>query len=147
MDYNKYPPNWKEIRQEILKRANNKCEFCGLENHSLVYSGKHNNKRMWLRNLYDINKYFDLFSDMKIVKVVLTIAHLDHDEENWNVKNDRLAALCQLCHLKYDKEEHEKRRFINNKTASKRTFRYVEKKKYTGINAPLLRLIDQNINN
>ena len=28
-----YPKNWKEIREKILKRANNCCEFCGLPNH------------------------------------------------------------------------------------------------------------------
>lgn len=25
----RYPKNWKEIRQQILQRANNRCEFCG----------------------------------------------------------------------------------------------------------------------
>lgn len=33
------------------------------------------------------------------VKIVLTVAHLDHDETNWDVKIDRLKALCQLCPL------------------------------------------------
>lgn len=27
---NRYPSNWKEIRVDILKRANNRCEFCGI---------------------------------------------------------------------------------------------------------------------
>ena len=30
----RYPKNWKEIRESILMRAENKCEFCGVENHS-----------------------------------------------------------------------------------------------------------------
>ncbi len=51
---------------------------------------------------------------MKIIKVILTIAHLDHDETNWNVKDDRLKAMCQKCHLQYDTEE--KYRRIINKT-------------------------------
>ena len=38
--------------------------------------------------------------------IVLTIAHLDHDKENWDVPDDRLAALCQACHLKYDLQRH-----------------------------------------
>ncbi len=42
-------------------------------------------------------------------KVVLTIAHLDHDETNHQVSMDRLAALCQLCHLRYDAKEKYKR--------------------------------------
>lgn len=27
----RYPANWQEIRASILKRANNRCEFCGVE--------------------------------------------------------------------------------------------------------------------
>lgn len=81
VDYSKYPPNWKtEIRPRILERAGNRCEFCGAENykpHPVTGS-----------------------------RVVLTIAHLDHDEENWDVEDDRLAALCQRCHLRYDHRKH-----------------------------------------
>lgn len=43
------------------------------------------------------------------VKVVLTIAHLDHDELNHKIKLERLAALCQLCHLRYDAKEKYRR--------------------------------------
>ena len=77
-DYSKYPPNWKtEIRPRILKRSRNKCEFCEAENympHPITGS-----------------------------KVILTIAHLDHDPENWKVSDERLRSLCQKCHLGYDK--------------------------------------------
>ncbi len=39
IDYSKYPPNWKtEIVPAILKRANNKCEFCGVENGKDLWS-------------------------------------------------------------------------------------------------------------
>lgn len=48
--------------------------------------------------------------NQKAVKIILTIAHLDHDEENWDVKDDRLAALCQKCHLEYDRPEKQRRR-------------------------------------
>ena len=30
----RYPKNWKQIRNSILERANNCCEFCGVENHT-----------------------------------------------------------------------------------------------------------------
>ena len=33
----RYPKNWKEIRAKILKRAKNRCEFCGVENHAEGY--------------------------------------------------------------------------------------------------------------
>ena len=89
IDYSKYPPNWlAEIRPRILKRADNCCENenCRVRNGSI---------RMGRKGPY---------------KIVLTIAHLDHDEENWNVSDDRLRAWCQVCHLKYDISEKKRRR-------------------------------------
>lgn len=78
VDYSIYPPNWKtEIRPRILERAGNRCEFCGAENYqSHPVTGS---------------------------RVILTVAHLDHDPENWEVADERLAALCQKCHLGYDR--------------------------------------------
>lgn len=40
----------------------------------------------------------------RFVNVVLTVAHLDHQPENNNRAN--LVALCQKCHLNYDKDHH-----------------------------------------
>lgn len=37
-------------------------------------------------------------------KVVLTVAHLDHTPEN--VDPDNLRAMCQRCHLSYDRDHH-----------------------------------------
>jgi 5-methylcytosine-specific restriction endonuclease McrA len=80
INYSEYPANWfSEIRPAILKRAQSRCEFCGVENYSIKENG---------------------------TKVILTIAHLDHDKENHEVSYDRLAALCQGCHLKYDLPRH-----------------------------------------
>ena len=78
-----YPKNWKEIRANILKRANNCCEFCGVPDHS------------WRPSLNST-------SPSDAVKVILTIAHLDHDPTNNNPAN--LRALCQRCHNRYDAE-------------------------------------------
>lgn len=69
----RYPKNWKEIRGQILERAQNKCEFCGIDNYAIRDNGS---------------------------KVVLTIAHLDHVPEHCSP--DNLRALCQKCHNKYD---------------------------------------------
>lgn len=92
IDYKEYPSNWGEIRDRILLRANNKCEECGLINHSIV--DRRNGKK---------------------TKVVLTIAHLDHDKLNHNVKDERLKALCQKCHLGYDLSRHiENRKYGRN---------------------------------
>lgn len=110
IDYTIYPNNWKEIRERILHRADHKCEFCGLLNYSSVLSVLYLNNRIWLNNLNDMQTILNTQSmdteiyNTKVVKVVLTIAHLDHDPRNHNVTDDRLRALCQLCHLKYDKK-------------------------------------------
>ena len=51
INYSKYPKNWKtEIVPRILKRANNKCEVCGIENYSTAYSFQLNIKTLGLKN-------------------------------------------------------------------------------------------------
>ena len=87
---NRYPKSWKEIRQQILKRANNRCEFCGRINHSMVDNGQG-----------------------KIIKVVLTIAHLNHTPEDCRPEN--LRALCQRCHNRYDAKHRAETRKNNKK--------------------------------
>lgn len=110
IDYSKYPPNWKtEIRPAILKRANNCCEQCRVPNHELIYRPiKGSNK--W--KLAPEGLLIDAMAldGIKFTKIILTIAHLDHDKHNFDVDYSRLAALCQRCHLKYDLNNH-----INNR--------------------------------
>lgn len=114
IDYKKYPKAWKQIRERILKRANNKCECCGIENHIVVSSYKKNGKTVWVDQ--DLTQWMRS-NCLKRVKVVLTIAHLDHDETNHDVKDDRLKAMCQLCHLRYDSEEKKRRRNLTQTTS------------------------------
>lgn len=74
----RYPANWHEISKRIRGRANNRCEFCGAVNyqpHPITHS-----------------------------KVILTVAHLDHNPQNCADSN--LKALCQRCHLTYDAKHH-----------------------------------------
>ncbi|REC56982.1 hypothetical protein DRF62_02150 [Chryseobacterium piscium] len=54
--------------------------------------------------------YLGSLTNAKLTKVILTIAHLDHDKENWEVKDERLKALCQRCHLVLDKDHHAENR-------------------------------------
>jgi len=82
-----YPKNWKEISFYVrYLRAKGKCEFCGAE------EGKNN--------------------PITNSKVVLTVAHLDHNPTNCNLNN--LKALCQMCHNRYDIKHRVYNRFINN---------------------------------
>jgi 5-methylcytosine-specific restriction endonuclease McrA len=93
IDYKKYPSNWKtEIRPSILERDNYCCAFCGIANYGSRWSP--NGKKMTL--------------------IVLTIAHLDHDITNNCPSN--LKALCQKCHLSYDKDHHRKNARQTQKT-------------------------------
>lgn len=126
IDYNKYPPNWrKEIVPRILRRANNCCEKCGLKNKQLVYAvqlhvregSRYKLKSFWFQILQDAQRAIRCFEEdvhwIRKIKVVLTIAHLDHDEENWGVSDDRLMAMCQSCHCDYDANEKYNR--VHNK--------------------------------
>ena len=47
------------------------------------------------------------------VRIVLTVAHLDHTPENCDYEN--LKALCQKCHNNYDKQ-HRKTTIENVKS-------------------------------
>lgn len=90
INYKQYPQDWKERRERILKRAGHCCELCSVRNHS------------WIIRSGDRYTLADAMSPGSVY-VVLTIAHLDHDRENENVPDERLRALCQRCHLNYDR--------------------------------------------
>ncbi|HZT60968.1 MAG TPA: hypothetical protein VFA21_20355 [Pyrinomonadaceae bacterium] len=90
IDYSRYPKHWHAFSEQIrFERAQNRCEWCGAENHK---------------------PHPDTAS-----KVVLTVAHLDGkgdvckcEEEDGSkcAKPEHVAALCQRCHLTYDVERH-----------------------------------------
>ena len=103
IDYSKYPPNWKQIRARILKRDENKCRFCGLRNHANGYrNGTGKFVELPEGHYGDVDAEEGESNGWKSIKIVLTIAHLDHDAENWEVEDIRLASLCQKCHNTYD---------------------------------------------
>lgn len=104
-----YPKNWKEIREQILKRANNKCEFCGVENHSIGYRDYKGNFVKLNENPKE-NDEDDVLNN-HIFRIVLTVAHLDHNPQNNAPEN--LKALCQKCHLNYDIEHHKETRAMS----------------------------------
>lgn len=94
---NRYPENWPEIRERILKRAKDCCENCGLPNYSWVNSS---------------TREMCLSDEENAIRVILTIAHLDHTPEN--CEEDNLKALCQKCHNNYD-IKHRKQTRRNSK--------------------------------
>ena len=48
---------------------------------------------------------------LRITRVVLASAHLNHDPGDNRPRN--LAALCQRCHMRHDAGEHRRRRWLN----------------------------------
>ncbi|MCC7026705.1 MAG: hypothetical protein IT265_07095 [Saprospiraceae bacterium] len=112
INYKLYPDNWlTEIRPSILKRANNCCEHCGIANYQ-VYRFLPNGDREQI-NYFDEQTYnnarftanmANLGEDIIWRVSVLTVAHLDHDI-NHN-ESENLKALCQKCHLSYDRPHH-----------------------------------------
>lgn len=101
-----YPESWPEIRAAILKRAGNRCERCGVANGSI---GARDRQGAW----HDQREIDCMKSDVgeamfgdypRIIRIVLTVAHLDHDVANNDPSN--LAARCQRCHLTHDARRH-----------------------------------------
>ena len=95
----RYPADWKQVRERILARAavrdrmgrgSHRCECLG-ECGRGTHRGRCPNVHGW--PAYGTGSY-----------VVLTIAHLDHTPENCTPEN--LRAMCQGCHLHYDREHH-----------------------------------------
>lgn len=104
INYKDYHPEWKtRIRPDILKRDNNACAFCGVENGRIIHRfGKGiGDWQYWPEGMQSEASSED---GRKSTKIVLTIAHLDHDKTNNDYEN--LAALCQKCHLGIDMETH-----------------------------------------
>lgn len=85
----RYPADWKEVSTRIKERAGYQCECAG-------ECGLHPGKRCEERHGEDA-KYAN-------GTIVLTTAHLDHTPENCDDSN--LKAMCQRCHLRYDREHH-----------------------------------------
>ena len=87
----RYPQNWREISHRIKsERARWRCEClgeCGRGTHDGRCSNVHG------QPAYGTGS-----------KVVLTTAHLDHTPEHCG--DDNLRAMCQGCHLHYDRDHH-----------------------------------------
>jgi hypothetical protein len=88
---NRYPKDWKDISTLIrFERAKGRCEClgeCGRGTHEGRCPNRHGEPAYGTGS-----------------KVILTTAHLDHTPENCD--DDNLRAMCQSCHLNYDKDHH-----------------------------------------
>ena len=112
-----------EIRPRILRRAGGqfdekgrylggaKCEECGVPDRKIATRGPESSWKIgahwWSPHGLPPSKWLRIRS----VAVVLTIAHLNHDHSD--NRDDNLKALCQWCHLNYDKPHHKETREIH----------------------------------
>lgn len=112
-----YPADWSEISARIRAREGNRCKWCNVSNGALGgrdenghwYEAHPLGERMlsleWPKpGDYGWCSRNGHGRELRIVRIVLTVAHLDHDETN--CADDNLAALCQRCHLTYDAKHH-----------------------------------------
>ena len=119
----RYPKDWKQIRERILKRAGHRCESpgCNARHYSVGFWSLENGVYRWVAHWgQDDNQR--TYTEARAVAaelhwnrseegckptvIVLTIAHLDHQPENCDESN--LRAWCQRCHLRYDAEHHKR---------------------------------------
>lgn len=114
----RYPANWSEIRARIQERARNKCEDCGVDNYALggrlrdgtwyaaCALGDDGLRTLWPRpGTWAWCERAQHHMMLRIVKIVCTVAHLDHTPEN--CADDNLRFWCQRCHLRYDHDIHQ----------------------------------------
>lgn len=85
----RYPPDWQAISTRIRARANNRCEGSPDFPDCRATNGEPHPETG--------------------SRVVLTVAHLDHTPEHCG--DDNLKAMCQRCHLHYDRHHHAQTRY------------------------------------
>lgn len=110
----RYPVNWRAISDRIrFDRAGGRCECrgeCGYDHGYRIQGGVIPGEGGG-----PLDEPLDIQGDRCVAlhghphpvthsKVVLTVAHLDHTPENCDDSN--IKAMCQRCHLSYDKEHH-----------------------------------------
>lgn len=122
-DKTKYPADWRAISWRIRQRDRQECKWCGVKNGQWVLrDAKGEPELIWNAGWRDPqdghiqvwweNEEGDICSDTDSylsterhpIKIVLTVAHIDHDSTHNT--DDNLAALCQQCHLRHDAKQH-----------------------------------------
>jgi hypothetical protein len=101
IDMKRYPPDWKQISASVREHAGHKCEFCGVPNHAIGYRDR---RGVFHEVTPDDVSFYEALWHIKVIKIVTTVAHLDHDTTNNDPAN--LRELCQRCHLRYDLKHH-----------------------------------------
>lgn len=112
-------PEWAEIRERIRARALDQCEDCAVRNGahggrvhdgtflSSLPKGTNGLGLDWPRpGEYAWCGLGDRRDFLRVIRIVCTVAHLDHDPTNNDDAN--LRFLCQRCHNRHD-QAHRRR--------------------------------------
>lgn len=111
-----YPPDWPRISRETRERAGQKCEWCGVPNGHWILRDKKPAEYhiVWVNGATKEVPFQDYqvafpqnlgrayYKKLGMVKIILTVAHLDRNRKNNDPSN--LAALCQRCHFNHDRQ-------------------------------------------
>lgn len=107
----RYPANWRAISDRIrFERAGGRCECHGECGRQHVRSIRRHDRTTG--ELEPVGQDFRCTAShgmrhpVTCSKVVLTVAHLNHQPED--CRDDNLRAFCQRCHLAYDRDHHAK---------------------------------------
>ncbi len=113
----RYPAEWSRISREAKERAEWTCMHDGCT--ARQYDVGFWNASQWVRiagpcDTYSeakqkaadehFTRFGDEIGDYKIIVIVLTTAHLNHQPEDCRPEN--LAPMCQRHHLAYDAKHH-----------------------------------------
>lgn len=118
----RYPKDWPAISKRIRRRARNRCECkgeCGLR-HYVNQEGKQIDLvpalQMACLRAFRCTAFNGKPHPVTKAKVVLTVAHLNHQPED--CRDGNLKAWCQGCHNRYDAPE--RRRGIKERARAAR---------------------------
>ena len=101
-----YSPEWKAISKRIRERDGNRCKWCGVPNGAIGYRTDVGEFIQVFRSIGEVDLSADAMTidGIKLIRIVLTTAHLDHDTHNNDDAN--LVSLCQRDHLNFDAKLH-----------------------------------------
>ena len=107
-----YPPHWRELSARVrFERAGGRCQGCGrphLVQLRCLPDGRWFDEALgsWRDRRGRPARWPDLVeaTRLRITRVVLAAAHLDHDPSHNRLRN--LRALCQRCHMLHDRPYH-----------------------------------------
>jgi 5-methylcytosine-specific restriction endonuclease McrA len=97
----RYPKNWREISAAVRRRNNGCCEWCDAPNGALIERllDQCPDGKIWFEHTHT-GACLGEPCPTGTVRIVLTVAHLDHTPEHCDPAN--LVSLCQRCHNRYD---------------------------------------------